>query len=180
MKRKVYVDLDECLINSQYKDRRTIINEEFEYWVWSLGDFDNVNYYGSVEEIITYLRPYAMDFLTELRNIFGAENVFMLTTSTENYALQINQHFGMGFTPLQIYTREYFTGLNRTQKKKEETTPILIDNQYRYEKNARRKIIFLGGEVDYYRVEEFIVWDGLGEEYSEHEGVFKSILEKIK
>jgi len=122
MKPYIFVDLDETLIHT------------FEDWEDRTPDAVEIDVSG--EKVWTSLRPGALDLLAQFRAI---GDVYMLTIARLDYAIKMNQHFGLGFVEEEICDRE------RIQEKIHFLSPnetiIIFDNLPRREN--RVKIEFL-------------------------------------
>lgn len=57
-------------------------------------------------EYFTAIRPEAMKAIEFTREVFGAENVFILSTATRDYLLEINRLGGWGFAEDHILSRK--------------------------------------------------------------------------
>jgi hypothetical protein len=93
MKPYIFVDLDETLIHS--------------YDIHEIPSVDAVNVDVHGQFFKTRLRPGAKDFLAQLREI---GEVRMLTVATRDYALKMNETFGLGFLAGDIWSREHLQG----------------------------------------------------------------------
>ena len=93
MIKNIFFDLDECLIHTQ-------VDEDPEQYClkFTLGE-DLNNYYTLVHPRANFLVDYA-------RKRTRFENVFILTTSTKDYASKINELAGFGFPEENILGRE--------------------------------------------------------------------------
>jgi hypothetical protein len=182
MNRKIYIDLDETLINSHGVWESNIdINTDFNYWEWQC--VDGVGYSMHVERFVTYLRPFALEFVKELQDEYGLDNVFILTAASDDYAIAIIDHFNFDIPRGQILARQHYTGSNPILNKRDPVdNPVLIDNQYHSEPNAKKKIKFLGGSkaVKYHNIEPFYVSLNSTPEHSDHKQVFKQISDAVR
>ena len=93
MKPYIFVDLDETLIHS--------------YDIHEIPSVHAVEVDVQGQFFKTRLRPGAKDFLAQLREI---GEVRMLTVATRDYALKMNETFGLGFTAGDIWSREHLQG----------------------------------------------------------------------
>ncbi len=87
----VFWDLDECLIHTE------------------LFDPDQQHHKFLLDDGKTYFsmfRPCARRVVDFSRDLVGSENVYVLTTSTTDYANEINIAANLGFRPEQIFARE--------------------------------------------------------------------------
>jgi len=89
----VFWDIDECLIH-------TSVNSDPEQECLTFGlDADLNTYY-------TIVRPCALEVIEYSRNLVGSDNVYILTTSTRDYASEISRLAGWNFDNDHILTRE--------------------------------------------------------------------------
>ncbi len=89
---KIFWDNDECLINAfSYEDEKCDFDVAFK-----------------VEDSVYYIKinPYAWKMLEFSRNLVGAENVWMITTGTRDYAENVVNVCDFGFPSNQILARE--------------------------------------------------------------------------
>ena len=93
MKPYIFVDLDETLIHS--------------YGIHEIPSADAVDVNVRGQFFKTRLRPGAKDFLAKLREI---GEVRMLTIAVYDYAVEMNQTFGLGFELGDIWSREDVRG----------------------------------------------------------------------
>lgn len=89
----IFFDLDECLIHTQ------VNSDPHKYCLkFALGE-DLHNYY-------TMIHPRANFVIDYARKKTSLDRVFILTTSTKDYASEINDLAGFGFAEENILTRE--------------------------------------------------------------------------
>lgn len=93
MIKNIFFDLDECLIHTQ-------VNEDPEQSCLKFTLSEDINNY------YTLVHPRANFLIDYARKRTRFENVFILTTSTEDYALKINELAGFGFAEENILDRE--------------------------------------------------------------------------
>lgn len=93
MIKNIFFDLDECLIHTQ------VNADPHKYCLKFALDEDNNTYYTMVHSRANFLIDYA-------RKKTRLENVFILTTSTKDYASEINKLAGFGFEEKNILSRE--------------------------------------------------------------------------
>jgi len=95
---KIFWDIDETLIH-------TVINTFFEVEGTAT---DVYEYYllDSMAVYRTFVRKYAKNVIDFSRELIGFNNVYILTTSTSEYANNINKLAGWNFPENQIFTRE--------------------------------------------------------------------------
>lgn len=148
MKRIVFVDLDETLIQALYHasgNKRVKISFEEEQNEW----------YGVI------YREGSRELLAELRKRYDA--VYMLTAAVFEYGVKMNDAFNFGFKKSEIYAREqwsqttsFFIEMTDIYTKAD-TISVLIDNQYPDEPNAEGKMYNLSrfSDARYYRISEF-------------------------
>lgn len=177
---RIYLDLDETLIYSEYVDSFTRINKSFDYWQWWM--VDGCGYSMSREEFITYPRPYSKEFISSLQDEYGVNNVSILTAATQDYAVQICKHFEFNIPKDQIIGRESYTTERALLKNRDpKENPVLVDNETYYDRNAKKKIRFLGGTetTRYIQIEEFKVNKESKPEDFNHEEIFKTTISAI-
>lgn len=92
----IFLDLDNALINSFFPT--DVIDESKCFQV----DISNGETY------FTVVRKGAQEVIDFAHNLVGAENVFILTNSIREYALQINEKAGFGFLPQNVIARENY------------------------------------------------------------------------
>lgn len=152
MIKRIFWDIDETLIHTSLGK----FEEGYNDVEFTLPD-DPYTYY-------TVIRPCSHDLIKFSRNLVGAENVCILTTSTPDYAREINRIAGWEFPHNQIYTRDdlhehrYSTayGGYTTLANKEVSDPnnVLIDN-LPIRENAN-KCSFIGIDSDrYLRIRDY-------------------------
>lgn len=88
--RKFFWDVDETLIHTEACD--------FPESTHSF-ELDDGEYF-------TAIRPEAKEVIELTREIFGAENVFILSTATKDYLREVNRLGEWGFPDNQIFSRE--------------------------------------------------------------------------
>lgn len=89
---RVFWDIDETLIHTETRPFGEGYGDvEFE--------LDGGTYY-------TKIRPCSNDLIKFSRDLVGTENVYILTTATRDYALEINRIAGWGFKECNIFARE--------------------------------------------------------------------------
>lgn len=150
---KIFFDLDECLIHSEYeRDQVNGCKSCDDDFLFDIGT-------RRVAEIYrTKVRPGTRDVLAFARMMVGAENVYVLTASTEPYANQINIDGKLGFTREQIFHRQHIADAYHKVKDSPEFRPcILIDNLH-YNDNQSKAYYLRIDSTDYYQVEEYL-WD---------------------
>jgi hypothetical protein len=89
---KLFWDIDETLIHS-----RAYINEKYKHTFI-------VDVYG--ELYYTCVRPCAKQVIDYSREVFGADNVYILTAATESYAQSVNRQAAWNFPEDHIIGRE--------------------------------------------------------------------------
>jgi len=93
MIKQVFWDIDECLIHT------SVNNDPHQDCLKFVLDEDMNNYY-------TIVHPCAMELIEYSRALVGADNVYILTTSTRDYATEIARLAGWNFDDAHILTRE--------------------------------------------------------------------------
>ncbi len=87
---KIFWDLDSTLIHTE------LYNPNQEHVVFRIGGY---NYY-------TIIRPCAKTLVEFCRQLVGKDNVYVLTTSTREYASNVNRLADLEFEPDHIIARE--------------------------------------------------------------------------
>ena len=98
---KIFWDNDECLVSAYQVFSK---NEETDFDVGIKVENDVYN---------LKINPYAWKMLEFSRKLVGAENVWMITTGTRDYAEAVIEVCGFGFPSNQILTREDIYGMIR-------------------------------------------------------------------
>ena len=93
MIKNIFFDLDECLIHTQ-------VNQDPEQCCLKFIIGEDINKY------YTIVHPRALFLIDYARTVTNLNNVFILTTSTKDYALKINELAGFGFEEKNIIGRE--------------------------------------------------------------------------
>jgi len=93
----IFWDLDECILYTDVND--TDVNDPGQEHISFTLDESPLQYF-------TIIRPCALELIKFSRNLVGHNNVYILTTSTENYANKINELAGFGFASDHIFHRE--------------------------------------------------------------------------
>lgn len=102
--RFLFIDLDETMISTIYANSQ----KEAESIVY-LDQSDMVEVVSFELEdgwYITYLRNGVKTFLRKCREIYGHDNVYILTAATKDYACKINELHELGFKKDHIISRE--------------------------------------------------------------------------
>lgn len=89
---KIFIDLDECMLHSMLRKPNQ------EHIRFNLENDDNTYY--------TVIRPCAQKLIDFSRELVGKDNVYILTTSTTDYANMINEKAEWGFERDHIIARE--------------------------------------------------------------------------
>lgn len=120
---KIFWDLDETLIHTHFTK-----SDDYTF-SFTLEDSFGLYY--------TIVRPCARRLIEYSRSLVGKENVYILTTSTFEYALAVSQKANWQFEPYQILGREAISDFNETFSHETHTfgkhplsncNNILIDN----------------------------------------------------
>ena len=142
MIKNIFLDIDETLIYTYtYKFNEEIRNDEI-----TLSFSDSPDLY-------TYVRPCAAKVIAAARALVGSDNVYILTTSTREYAEQVNESAGWGFKNESIFTREdlrdaYQHGVTTPHHKLADSNNVIVDNlppRYNFTKMA-----YIGIDTDQY------------------------------
>jgi len=133
---QIYFDLDETLI----------------YSTESVAGVDNT--FPGIEMVTlildhevydTFIHPRAQEVIDYANAIVGRDNVFILTTATKDYALQVNEKAGFGIKKENIIARGEWEG-KRIDVDPE--TVVLVDNLP--PKHNTSKMEFLGIDTSHY------------------------------
>jgi hypothetical protein len=144
MIKRIFWDIDECLIH-------TSVNADPGQECLTFGlDADLNTYY-------TIVRPSALEVIEYSRTLVGADNVYILTTSTRDYASEISRLAGWNFDNDHILTRETIQAHNYPLAYGSRTTlphktlananNVLIDNLPPRENDSKIRLI----AIDYSR-----------------------------
>jgi len=91
MIKRIFWDIDETLIYTEINDP----NQDHIHFIL---DDDPTGYF-------TIIRPCALALITFSRDLIGSENVYILTTATQDYALKVNELAGFRFDEDHILHR---------------------------------------------------------------------------
>lgn len=140
---KIFWDNDECLVSAYQVFSK---NEETDFDVGIKVENDVYN---------LKINPYAWKMLEFSRKLVGAENVWMITTGTRDYAEAVIQVCDFGFPSNQILTREDIYGMiHHIRFDPEFINPyknknnVLIDNLT--PRHNEEKMMILGIDCDNY------------------------------
>lgn len=142
MIKNIFLDIDEtlihtCLFDPQQNHIKLQINDGFSYF--------------------TVLRPCAKNLIEFSRNLVGKENVYILTTATTDYALEVNRLAGWEFENDHIIAREDianhqcsfgYGGEGIVRHKLADKNNVLIDNLH--PRHNCKKIDLIGISTDRY------------------------------
>lgn len=168
----LFLDIDETLIHSILLKEEGFHTIEFEL-------SDGIKYY-------TKIRPCAKDLIEYSNNLVGKDNVYILTTSTRDYANTINKLAGWGLESDHIITREdisnhqypmAYSGTATYPHKLADKNNVLVDNlppRYNWSKIA------LIGIEDSYPSRYLQIYDYYGVDYPDDsfENDVKEFLQK--
>jgi hypothetical protein len=93
MIKNIFFDIDETLIHSSYG--KPYFRNDYLTLKFAEG-----------RDLYTLVRPCADKIIQYAKNLVGFENVYILTTSTREYAEQVNDGAGWNFDVASIFTRE--------------------------------------------------------------------------
>jgi FMN phosphatase YigB (HAD superfamily) len=139
MTKRIFFDLDGTLLYSHEKDPK----QAHLFFELDVGEWKERNY--------TIIRPQAQRVIDYSRELFGAENVFILTSNLKEYAEKVNELAQFNFKDENIIARDdlnnhrYATaygGYARLAGKYADSNNILIDNLPPRENED--KIVYLG------------------------------------
>jgi len=165
--KKIFLDLDECLVNSHYISDKFNKEEAITIANTLSFKFNVVNGYSynfSFEEYISFVRPHAQDFVKRVEDEFGKENVRILTQSIESYAVPICEHF-FGIKGYRVLDRDDIRGKSNVF---EDYECLLVDNLPQEDPLSEAKIKFLGTGVKYHQIHPYDIYshsDGHREEF---------------
>lgn len=92
---RIFFDLDECLLHSEYGGRKP----EQECFSFADDEYPDRFYH-------TIFNPLSYPVLDHARKLVGADSVYVLTSSIRWYAQKVCAAGNFGFRPEQIFTRE--------------------------------------------------------------------------
>ena len=92
---KIFWDIDETLIHSRLNKTKG--------QVWTSFSFKHDN---QVHNMVTRIRPCALELINFSRDLVGEDNVHILTTSVFPYAQAISKLGGWGFKDKDIFARD--------------------------------------------------------------------------
>jgi len=146
MIKNIFFDIDETLIHSSY-DKPCFRN-----------DYLTLKFVEG-RDLYTLVRPCADKIIQYAKNLVGFENVYILTTSTREYAEQVNAGAGWNFDVASIFTREDLRdatqiGTTIPHPTLAHTDNVIIDNlPKRYNGN---KMSYIGISEDrYFHVDDY-------------------------
>jgi len=175
----IYLDLDETLIHSidWWNVIPPIQHETLEQ------DFEVVDVilpasaYGNSEKYKTIIRPYAREFVNNLREL--GFTVKICTAATVDYSLSILNSAEFGFIWSDILDREevqYLKAKNNINPDNKKTDhSILVDNLDETQHNTKVKLEALGGNCKLIICPSF----DLATLDADHEKIFNNITEQI-
>jgi hypothetical protein len=150
---KLFWDIDETLIHS-----RTYIHEKYKHTI--IVDVYDELYY-------TCVRPCAKYVIDYSREVFGADNVYILTAAAELYAQRINKQAGWGFPDSYIIGREtterycikmpslYGSQTLVTEHPLANKNNLLIDNLRPEWNTEKTSLMLINPQKNYLTVEEY-------------------------
>lgn len=180
----IFVDLDECLLHAKYAGNANRNVEKFKRIAKREQNYGPSFLLDCGEVYSTKLRPGALDLLKRLRDVYGNENVRMLTASVREYAEKNNEAHGLGWRPNQILTRENMNKMNFGIK--DEIVPFepgyvaLIDNLYHRDNLSKLQYLHplvVRGFVSYVNVPEY--W-GHEDDFPFDEEYINQVFERIE
>jgi hypothetical protein len=146
MIKNIFFDIDETLIHSSYG--KPYFRNDYLTLKFAEG-----------RDLYTLVRPCADKIIQYAKNLVGFENVYILTTSTREYAEQVNDGAGWNFDVASIFTREdlrdaTLNGTTIAHPTLAHTENVIIDNlPKRYNET---KIAYIGISEDRYcRVDDY-------------------------
>ena len=180
----IFVDMDECLLHARFAGSANGNTEKFKRIAKREQNYGPSFLLDGGEVYSTRIRPGALDLLKRLREVYGNENVRMLTASVREYAEKNNESHGLGWRPNQILAREKMNKMNFGIK--EEIVPFepgyvaLIDNLL--PRDNLSKLEYLrplssSGSISYVDVPEY--W-GFEDDFPFDEKYIDGIFERIE
>ena len=123
MIKNIFLDIDETLIHSAYRK----FNEDYR------NDALTLSFLNMSPDVYTYVRPCAAKVIAAARALVGSDNVYILTTSTREYAKQVNEGAGWNFNNDSIFTREdlrdaYMNGVTIPHHTLADSNNVIVDN----------------------------------------------------
>ncbi len=171
MIKRIFWDLDHVLAFSDYEEP----------------DQNHIKFYliDDIRPYFTIIRPCARKLIDWSRDLVGVENVFILTSSIEEYANIINEKGGLGFRPDQIfhrgdlenyrYSTAYGSSCTVPHELANENNVLIDDLLPRYNEN---KMSFIGiNSSRYLQVREYYGVDFPDDPFEED---VKNFLTKLK
>lgn len=152
--KKLFIDLDNCLVESKYVDSffnvdeaKAIANtENFQFTLT-----DGHGYSISVESYISFLRPHARKFVEKCEKLFGADNVKILTQSISSYSQPICKTL-FNINPERVISRSDIYAQTHVY---EDFECVLVDNLPVEDSLSSDKMKFLGLGAKYIQIEEY-------------------------
>lgn len=133
---KIFWDIDETLIHTHFN------KSDYHTFSFTLKDSSGPYY--------TIVRPCARRLIEYSRSLVGKENVYILTTSTFEYASTVSEKANWQFEPYQILGREVIKDFHKTfsyvtrtfsEHPLRNSDNILIDNLPARENNVKVNLI---------------------------------------
>jgi hypothetical protein len=145
----IHLDLDETLLHSFWP------TEDIEGQPHIVIELDNDEIYNTI------IRPTAQNIINYSRSLVGPENVFILTSAVFEYACQINEKAGFGFSRGNIHAREQQAparigyGMQYPTHPKWSKNNVLIDNLSYHGNQAKCDYIGNIGKENYLQVRDY-------------------------
>jgi len=152
---KLFWDIDETLIHS-----RAHIHDKYKH-TFTVDVYDDELYY-------TCVRPCAKQVIEYSREVFGADNVYILTAAAELYAQRINKKAGWNFTEDHIIGREtierysikipslYGSDIFVSEHPLANKNNLLIDNLFPPFNHEKTSLMLINPQKNYLTVEDYI------------------------
>ena len=176
---KIFWDIDETLIHS-----RTYIHKKLQHDI-VVDVYDQLFY--------TCVRPCSKSVVEYSRELFGAENVYILTAAAELYAQRINMLAGWNFAEDHIIGREtterysikipslYGSDTLITEHPLAHPDNVLIDNLMPEWNNEKTTLMRINPKTNYLKVEDYMGYNEDDEIFRDTVKHFlKTQYEKIK
>jgi hypothetical protein len=170
--RKIFLDFDNTLAHSLYaSDEPHADSLLYDYSEHFVGEKFQIRHDGWY---VSFKRSWCDDLITFSKQLIGPDNVYILTTGTQEYIRWCNVHLQLGFDPnTHIFGREDIRNNIHPYKLFTDTYNVLVDNMdYRDHAMGVGKVTFLNKipRTQYVKVSDFEVWSeplGRNEEYFE-------------
>jgi hypothetical protein len=118
----IHLDLDEMLISGKFCASDNTAQKKIK----ACSQFESFTFNTASDLYVVFIRPGAKEFVNWCRDQVGKENLYILTSSTEDYAQRVNKGAKFNIEPNNIFSREFHNNPVEALKDKNN---ILIDNE---------------------------------------------------